>query len=220
MVLRVSQLGTQVGQGMWWQGHLSEFVTIFLVINPIGVLPVFLAIAAPLDRTSQRKLALNAVLVAFAVLIFFVFAGAFLLEQMGVSIRAFQISGGIVLFLVALEMIRGEVYTTSADMEQSQALAVYPLGIPKIAGPAAMLAMVLLTDDDRLNLLGQLSTVGILAIVLLIQLLILLAAGPISRLIGPAGAGVIGRIMGMLLTAMAVSMVLSATGEWLGLPKL
>jgi multiple antibiotic resistance protein len=125
-----------------------------------------------------------------------------------------------VLFLVALEMIRGEVYTTSPDMEQSQALAVYPLGIPKIAGPAAMLAMVLLTDDDRFNLLGQLNTVGILAIVLLIQLLILLAAGPISRLIGPAGAGVIGRIMGMLLTAMAVSMVLSATGEWLGLPKL
>lgn len=205
---------------MWWQGHLSEFVTIFLVINPIGVLPVFLAIAGPLDRPSQRKLALNAVLVAFAVLVFFVFAGAFLLEQMGVSIRAFQISGGIVLFLVALEMIRGEVYTTSADMEQSQALAIYPLGIPKIAGPAAMLAMVLLTDDDRLNLLGQLSTVGILAIVLLIQLLILLAAGPISRLIGPAGAGVIGRIMGMLLTAMAVSMVLSATGEWLNLPKL
>jgi multiple antibiotic resistance protein len=205
---------------MWWQGHLSEFVTIFLVINPIGVLPVFLAIAGPLDRPSQRKLALNAVLVAFAVLVFFVFAGAFLLEQMGVSIRAFQISGGIVLFLVALEMIRGEAYTTSADMEQSQALAIYPLGIPKIAGPAAMLAMVLLTDDDRLNLLGQLSTVGILAIVLLIQLLILLAAGPISRLIGPAGAGVIGRIMGMLLTAMAVSMVLSATGEWLNLPKL
>ena len=205
---------------MWWQGRLSEFVTIFLVINPIGVLPVFLAIAGPLDRRSQRKLALNAVLVAFVVLVFFVFAGAFLLEQMGVSIRAFQISGGIVLFLVALEMIRGEVYTTSPDMEQSQALAVYPLGIPKIAGPAAMLAMVLLTDDDRFNLLGQLNTVGILAIVLLIQLLILLAAGPISRLIGPAGAGVIGRIMGMLLTAMAVSMVLSATGEWLGLPKL
>lgn len=205
---------------MWWQGHLSEFVTIFLVINPIGVLPVFLAIAGPLDRQSQRKLAINAVLVAFAVLVFFVFAGAFLLEQMGVSIRAFQISGGIVLFLVAMEMIRGEVYTASPDMEQSQALAVYPLGIPKIAGPAAMLAMVLLTDDDRLNFLGQMTTVGILAIVLLIQLLILLAAGPISRLIGPAGAGVIGRIMGMLLTAMAVSMVLSATGEWLGLPKL
>jgi multiple antibiotic resistance protein len=205
---------------MWWQGRLSEFVTIFLVINPIGVLPVFLALASPLDRRSQHKLALNAVFIAFVVLVFFIFAGAFLLDQMGVSIRAFQISGGIVLFLVGLEMIRGEVPATSPDMERSQSLAIYPLGIPKIAGPAAMLTVILLTDDDRLNPLGQLTTVGVLAVVLLIQLLILFAAGPILRLIGVAGAGVIGRIMGMLLTALAVSMVLSATGEWLGLPKL
>jgi multiple antibiotic resistance protein len=105
-------------------------------------------------------------------------------------------------------------------MEQSQALAVYPLGIPKIAGPGAMIAIILFSDDDRFNLLGQLTTVGILALVLLIQLLILFAAGPILRLIGAAGAGVIGRVMGMLLTALAVSMVLSATGQWLGLPKL
>jgi multiple antibiotic resistance protein len=83
-----------------------------------------------------------------------------------------------------------------------------------------MLAIILLTDDDRFNPLGQLSTVGVLAAVLLIQLLILLAASPISRLIGATGAGVIGRIMGMLLTALAVSMVLSATGQWLGLPTL
>jgi multiple antibiotic resistance protein len=205
---------------MWWQARLSEFVTIFLVINPIGVLPVFLAIAGPLDRRSQRKLALNAVLIAFVVLVFFIFAGAFLLEQIGVSIRAFQISGGIVLFLVGLEMIRGESPETPPGMEQSQALAVYPLGVPKIAGPGAMLAIILLTDDDRFNPLGQLSTVGVLAAVLLIQLLILLAASPISRLIGATGAGVIGRIMGMLLTALAVSMVLSATGQWLGLPTL
>ena len=213
-------MGAQVGQGMWWQGRLSEFVTIFLVINPIGVLPVFLALAGPLDRRSQKKLALNAVLIAFVVLVFFIFAGAFLLEQMGVSISAFQISGGIVLFLVAMEMIRGEVPTTSPGMEQSQALAVYPLGIPKIAGPGAMIAIILFSDDDRFNLLGQLTTVGILALVLLIQLLILFAAAPILRLIGAAGAGVIGRVMGMLLTALAVSMVLSATGQWLGLPKL
>jgi multiple antibiotic resistance protein len=205
---------------MWWQGRLSEFVTIFLVINPIGVLPVFLALAGPLDRRSQKKLAFNAVLIAFVVLVFFIFAGAFLLDQMGVSIGAFQISGGIVLFLVAMEMIRGEVPTTSPGMEQSQALAVYPLGIPKIAGPGAMIAIILFSDDDRFNLLGQLTTVGILALVLLIQLLILFAASPILRLIGAAGAGVIGRIMGMLLTALAVSMVLSATGQWLGLPKL
>ena len=78
----------------------------------------------------------------------------------------------------------------------------------------------LLTDDDRFNPLGQLTTVGMLAAVLVITLLLLLTAGPISRVIGPAGVSVISRVMGMLLAALAVSMVLSAVGEWLGLPKL
>ncbi len=206
---------------MWWQQKLSEFVTLFLVVNPFGVLPVFLAIAGTLDPPAQRKLALHAVLISLAVLVFFVFAGALLLEQMGISIRAFQISGGILLFLVALEMIRGQSATGGPDTEQSNmALAVYPLAIPKIAGPGSMLTVVLLTDDDRFNPLGQLTTVGLLALVLAITFLILLASGPISRLIGTAGVSVVSRVMGMLLAALAVSMVLSALGDWLGLPKL
>ena len=83
-----------------------------------------------------------------------------------------------------------------------------------------MLTVVLLTDDDRFNLPGQMITVGVLAAVLGISFLILLAAGPISRLIGTAGVSVISRVMGMLLAALAVSMVLSAVGDWLNLPKL
>jgi len=206
---------------MWWQQKLSEFVTLFLVINPFGVLPVFLSVVGTLDPPTQRKLALSAVLISLAVLVFFVFAGALLLEQMGISIRAFQISGGILLFVVALEMIRGEAYTPAQVAKQgSMALAVYPLAIPKIAGPGAMLTVVLLTDDDRFNPVGQMLTVGLLAGVLAITFLILLVAGPISRLIGTAGVSVISRVMGMLLAALAVSMVLSALGEWLGLPKL
>lgn len=206
---------------MWWQQHLSEFVTLFLVINPFAVLPVFLAIAAKREPAIQRKIAVNATLVAFAVLTFFIFAGTFLLERMGVSIRAFQISGGIVLFLVALEMIRGEAHeTTDAAETSAAAIAVYPLAIPKIAGPGAMLAVILLSDDDRFDLMGKLATVGVLAGVLAIQFLVLLAAGPISRIIGMTGASVIGRVMGMLLAALAVSMVLTAVGQWLSLPKL
>jgi multiple antibiotic resistance protein len=205
-----------------WQQKLSEFVTLFLVINPIGALPVFLSLAGTLEPRAQRKIALDAVLISFGVLVFFIFAGAFLLEQLGISIRAFQISGGILLFLVALEMIRGEGHYTSAQMAQQgeMALAVYPLAIPKIASPGSMLAVVLLTDDDRFNLPGQLLTVGVLAAVLLITFVVLLAAGPISRAIGPPGVSVISRVMGMLLAALAVSMVLGALGSWLGLPKL
>jgi multiple antibiotic resistance protein len=206
---------------MWWQRHVSEFVTLFLVINPFGVLPVFVALAGKLNPRAQRKLALDAIAISFVVLVFFVFAGAFLLEQMGISIRAFQISGGILLFLVALEMLRGEAYTNAQLARQGAlALAVYPLAIPKIAGPGAMLTVVLLTDDDRFNLAGQMITVGVLAGVLGITFFILLAAGPISRLIGIAGVSVISRVMGMLLAALAVSMVLSAVGGWLDLPKL
>jgi multiple antibiotic resistance protein len=206
---------------MWWQQKLSEFVTLFLVINPFGVLPVFLAVTGTHTASAQRKLALQAVVISFVVLVFFVVAGAFLLEQMGISIRAFQISGGILLFLVSLDMVRSRSLTDEPDTAQSDAaLAVYPLAIPKIAGPGSMLTVVLLTDDDRFNPLGQLMTVGLLALVLVVTLLILLASGPISRLIGAAGVSVVSRVMGMLLAAMAVGMVLSAVGDWLGLPKL
>jgi multiple antibiotic resistance protein len=205
---------------MWWQRHLSEFVTLFLVINPFAALPVFLAIVGALDPPAQRKIALNAVLISFVVLVFFVLAGRFLLEQMGIPVRAFQIAGGIVLFLVAIDMVRGDTPTAAPTAEGRMALATYPLAIPKIAGPGPMLTVVLLTDDDRLNLAGQMATVGIIALVLVITLLIFLAAAPITRLIGAAGAGVIGRVMGMLLAAFAVSMVLAALGDWLNLPSL
>jgi multiple antibiotic resistance protein len=208
-------------RAMWWQQHVDEFVTFFLVLNPFSALPVFLLMASRLDPPAQREIAVYAVLVAFGVLVFFIFAGGFILEKLNVPIRAFQIAGGILLFLIALDMIRGDMHADLQAAEQSHfALAVYPLAIPKIAGPGAMLTAILLTDDDRSNPWGQLVTVGVLAVVLLIEFVVLLAAIPISRLIGVAGANVIGRVMGMLLAALSVGMILGAVGEWLNLPKL
>jgi multiple antibiotic resistance protein len=204
-----------------WEERLSEFVTLFLVINPFEVLPSFLAVVGTLPTRTQRKIALEAAIVAFVVLAFFIFAGGFLLQQMHVPIRAFQISGGIVLFLVALDMVRGHHVTPDAEFDRKTTrLAIYPLAIPKIAGPAAILAVILVTDDDRYNLLERGATMLVLAAVMITVFVMLLAAGPISRRIGATGAGVIGRIMGMLLASMAVSLVLSAVVEWLGLPKL
>jgi multiple antibiotic resistance protein len=209
---------------MWWQQRFSEFVTLFLVVNPFGPLPTFLTMAARLEPPAQRQLALGAAVISFAVLVFFVFAGALLLRQVGIPIRAFQISGGIVLFLVGLEMIRGHSYAAGEDAETAGqahfARAAYPLAIPIIAGPGAMLTVVLLTDDDRFNLPGQMITVAIIALVMVIQFIILLAGRPIASLIGTAGVSVVGRVMGMLLAALAVSLVLSALGDWLGLPKI
>lgn len=204
-----------------WQERLHEFVTLFVVVNPIGVLPVFIALTGGLDAGIRRRIAVQCVLISFGVLLFFMIMGGVLLETMGVSLRAFQIAGGIVLFVFALEMVRG-TFSVPANPASTNtfALAVYPLAIPKIAGPGAMLTVVLLTDDDRFDTLQLSLTAGALVVVLASQMLILLAAEPISRLIGESGASVISRVMGMVLAALAVTLVLGAFGEWLGLPKL
>ena len=205
-----------------WQERLNEFVTLFIVVNPISALPMFIAVTAGFDQATQRKVALTAVLTSFAVLVLFIIAGGFVLEKMGISLRSFQIAGGIILFLVALDMVRGASYVPAGGVNADNAtsVAIYPLAIPKIAGPGTMLTVVLLTDDHRFDVLQLSLTTGVLALVLAITLAILLLAAPISRLIGAAGTGIISRVMGMILVALAVHTLLSAFGTWLNLPPL
>jgi multiple antibiotic resistance protein len=204
-----------------WQERLSEFVTLLIVVNPVSALSMFLALAGDREPAAQRRIALIAVAVSFGVLLFFVAAGGLLLEKMGISLRSFQVAGGIVLFLVALDMVRGASFTPTAASAKDHAtsLAIYPLAIPKIAGPGTMLTVVLVTDDHRFDLLQLSLTTGVIALVLVITLVALLLAGPISRVIGAAGTAILGRVMGMLLIALAVHTVLSALSGWLGLPK-
>jgi multiple antibiotic resistance protein len=204
-----------------WQERVNEFVTLLVVVNPLGVLPVFMDRAGRFELSTQRRIALQAVLIAAAVLLFFMVGGGFLLEKMGVSLRAFQIAGGIVLFVFALEAIRGQSYVPATpDSATPAAISIYPIGIPKIAGPGTMLAVVLLTDDHRFDFTQLWMTAVVLAIVLAITFAILVMAGPLSRLIGVSGASVIARVMGVILAALAVNTVLGAFAAWLGLPKL
>ena len=204
-----------------WQERLSEFVTLFIVVNPISALPMFLAVTRGFDPAAQRRVAVMAVLTSFGVLLLFIIGGGFLLEKLGISLRAFQIAGGIVLFLVALDMVRGAAFAPpSGGADQTTDVAIYPLAIPKIAGPGTMLTVVLLTDDHRFDVIQLAQTTTVLAVVLAITLGILLLAAPISRLIGDAGANIVSRVMGMILVALAVHTVLSAFGAWLSLPKL
>jgi multiple antibiotic resistance protein len=197
---------------------------LFIVVNPISALPMFLALTAGFDTAQQRRVAVTAVLTSFGVLVLFIIAGGFLLEKMGISLRSFQIAGGIILFLVALDMVRGSSYAPasggSGDGDHATAVAIYPLAIPKIAGPGTMLTVVLLTDDHRFDFVQLSLTTSVLAIVLAITLAVLLLAAPVSRLIGNAGISIMSRVMGMILVALAVHTVLSAFAGWLGLPKL
>jgi len=189
----------------------STFVFFFTVIDPIGTIPVFIALTRSFSESARRRIAIRSTVIAAAVLVFFVLAVELVLSLMGIPLAAFQIAGGAVLFLFALSMIFG---ASKPEDELSKAdaaadAAVFPLAIPSIASPGAMLAAVMLTDKDRFNLWEQLFTTSILLLVLAITLLLMLWATRIHRLIGNTGASVLSRIMGLILSSAAVASMLA-----------
>ncbi|AHG73731.1 Multiple antibiotic resistance (MarC)-related protein [Mannheimia sp. USDA-ARS-USMARC-1261] len=187
-----------------------QFVVLWAVIDPVGSVPVYLAKTIGLPIEARRKIALNAVLIAGGILIFFLIGGQILLESMQIPLPAFQAAGGLVLLLFALTMIFGE---SKPDQEIRMSsnlneLAVYPLAVPSIASPGAMMAIVLLTDNHRFSISDQFITASIMVLVLAITYLLLLAANRIQHLIGNAGAAIISRVMGLILAAIAVNNLL------------
>lgn len=189
---------------------IVQFVVLWAVIDPIGSVPVYLAKTIGLSIEDRRKIAAKAVLIATGILVFFLIAGQYLLEAMQIPLSAFQIAGGLVLFLFALTMIFGESkpeqeIRLSASLSE---LAVYPLAVPSIASPGAMMAVVLLTDNHRVSFTDQFITTLIMLLVLFLTYLLFLAANNIQRWIGNTGAAVISRVMGLILAAVAVNNVL------------
>lgn len=190
---------------------IAVFIFFFAVIDPIGTVPVFLAVTRGYDAASKRKIALIASLAATGILLFFAIAGELILTAMSISLPAFQIAGGIVLFLFALSMIFGESKPEEEIRiaEAHHETAIFPLAVPSIAGPGAMLACVLLTENARYSLWEQFQTVTMMLVVLVINLALMLAASSVHRVIGNAGASVISRVMGLVLASVAVTNVLA-----------
>lgn len=190
---------------------LREFITLFVVIDPIGTLPVFYFASQGVPQHLHWRLAVRAVIVAAVVLLLFLVAGQVIIETVGLRLGSFQIAGGIVLFLFALTMIFGES-KSSREIEEAErdhmAGAVFPLAMPSIASPGAILVVVILTDNNRNSIADQAVTGGLLLVVLAITLLFLLLASPLKRLIGQTGANVISRVMGIILATAAVDAVL------------
>ena len=191
---------------------LQEFITLWVVIDPIGTVPVFLAATVGMSSAARRAVALRAVVIAFGVLLSFIVLGQIVLEALGIGLPSFQIAGGIVLFAFAMTMIFGPPKAQSEidTIDREHRAAVFPVAIPSIASPGAMLAVVVLTDNDRFSLTHQAMTTGAMAVVLLATLVLLLAAAPIHKVIGITGEMIISRIMGMILAAVAVDAVLAA----------
>ncbi|MBA5764325.1 MarC family protein [Vibrio sp. 404] len=194
---------------------LTQFVVLWAVIDPVGTVPVYLSQTQHLSVKQRRIVALKAVAIATGLLLFFLIAGQLLLEAMQIPLPAFQAAGGLVLLLFALTMIFGESkpeqeQKLSKEMSRSELadLAVYPLAMPSIASPGAMMAIVMLTDNHRYALFDQAITAGVMLSVLIITLLFLLLASHIHKVIGNVGAAIISRVMGLILAAVALNNLL------------
>lgn len=184
---------------------------------------MFIAVTAGMEARARRSAALLATVVSAGVLLFFLVLGQLLIDALGISLLSFQVAGGIVLFLFALTMIFGEPKqeTDQRSVAPDENLketerpspAIFPLAVPSLASPGAMLAIVMLTDNNSNAIADQAITGAVMIGVLLVAYVCMLSAGPIIRVIGNSGAAIISRVMGMVLASVAADAVLSAMLE-------
>ena len=199
-----------------WQEAISKFVVLWAVIDPIGTVPVFISATAERTNEERRRIALIASSTAAGILLLFIVAGEPVLYAMGVPLLAFEIAGGIVLFLFALTMIFGESKPEGETkmLRSVQDTAIFPIATPSIASPGAMLAVVLLTENERHTLMDQALTVTIMMIVVSSAYGLMLAAATISKLIGAGGASLVSRVMGLILASIAATHVLEGAKDF------
>lgn len=194
----------------------KTFIFLFAVIDPLGSVPVFLEATKQLGNQAKKKIAIRATLFAALILLFFIVAGQVIMEAMNISLAAFQVSGGIILFLFALTMLFG--HGKSEDEKQLikdyEHVTIFPIAMPSIASPGAIMAVVLLTDNHTYNFSQQLLTTGMTMIVLAVACIILILARRIQDQVGEAGIIVISKIMGLLLASFAMQSVLTGLSQY------
>jgi multiple antibiotic resistance protein len=189
---------------------ISAFVTLFVVIDPIGLTPVFIALTPGMTAQQRRAIAIRATLIAAGLLFLFAFLGEQVLGFIGISMPAFRIAGGILLFLTALDMLferRTKRREGQADAEDMPDPSVFPMAIPLIAGPGAIASIILLTGEAE-GAVGMASVLLVMVAVLALAFLFFLSANLIERVLGKTGIVVVTRLLGMLLAALSVQFVL------------
>jgi len=189
---------------------VENLVTLVVVLDPLGSVPIFLHATRNSGGRERTKVALIATAVAFLVLMLFLYFGQYLLDDMHIGIPAFRIGGGVVLFIFSLRMIIGghhEGGTADARRTPTE-IAVFPVAMPGIASPGALVAVVLLTDNTKFTLPEETVVAGLTVTALALVLAALLLAGKVQRWLGSAGIMVITQIMGLILAAFSVQQIL------------
>ena len=181
---------------------------LLVTIDPIGSVAIFVALTANFTDGERNRIARKSVLIAGAVLAGFLVAGEIVLSELGVRLVSFQVAGGVVLFLFGLQMIFGTGVVEPAA-NGNRDIAVFPLALPAIASPGAIMAVVLLTDNHRQSIAQQAGTAVVLIVVLLLTWLALRASRPIYAALGSTGSNVLIRVLGLLLASLAAEQVIA-----------
>jgi multiple antibiotic resistance protein len=201
--------------------YLSALVTFFVVIDPPGCAPIYAGLTHGATPAHRRSMAIRAVVVAAIILFVFAAVGEAMLKALGVSLAAFRIAGGIMLFLIAIDMVfekrteRRESRAQEVNARAPEDISVFPMAIPMIAGPGSIASIMLLQARAE-GLIPSLVVFGALLATLLLMLVCLLAAGPLMRFLGHRMEAMITRLLGVLLAALGVQFVLDGLHRSLG----
>lgn len=192
---------------------ISVLTTLFVTIDPLGLVPIFISVTTGMSANQKRAVAFRSVLIGFLVLLGTALIGGALLKAFGISLPAFQIAGGLLLFYTAFEMIfelrqqrKKKTAEKAISDDEARSIAVFPLAIPMIAGPGSISAIILMASQfdgasDMMWLLGS------IFVILALVLVFFVSSAPIDRLLGATGRTLISRLMGVLLAALSVQFV-------------
>ncbi|NCQ22978.1 MAG: MarC family transcriptional regulator [Rhodobacteraceae bacterium CG17_big_fil_post_rev_8_21_14_2_50_63_15] len=192
---------------------ITAFVTLFVIIDPIGMTPLFVALTRGMSAERRRAIAIRACLTSALLLILFAALGEAVLGFIGISMPAFRIAGGLLLFLTALDMLferrgqRRKGQADAAEEDEGDDPSIFPIAIPLIAGPGAI-ATVILLAGQRPGLEGLAWVIGVMLLVIALVFVMFLMGGILERALGKVGINVVTRLLGMLLAALAVQFVL------------
>ncbi|MGN6376558.1 MAG: MarC family protein [Sphingomonas sp.] len=194
--------------------YISTFVTFFVVIDPLGCAPIYAGLTAGATPVHARAMATRAVVVSAIILLVFALFGRAILSALGISLDSFRIAGGIMLFLIALEMVferrtqrREDRAQKIIDTPEVEDVSIFPMAMPMIAGPGSIASIMLLTSRDH-GLARMAVILGAVGTILLLTLFALWLAGPLMRLVGQKIEAVITRLLGVLLAALAAQFVI------------
>ncbi|GAA6192232.1 MarC family protein [Phaeobacter gallaeciensis] len=195
---------------------VTAFTTLFVVIDPPGQAPIFMALTQGMDPAARRGVAIRACLTAAVILAMFTAFGESVLGFVGISMPAFRVAGGVLLFLTAIEMLferRTKRRESNAEEEENTDPSVFPLAIPFIAGPGSIATIILLAGQAP-GLQGTAVVIGVMVSVVAVVLVLYLSSGVLARLLGKTGLNVMTRLLGMLLAALSVQFILSGLRDF------